>query len=369
MPVTMHDVARRAGVSVKTVSNVVNGYAHLRPATKERVEAAIAELGYQVNVAARNLRQGRTGMIGLAVPELSQPYFAQLADLVIQAGEDLGVTVLIEQTGAQRDRELEVLHGARRRMRDGLILSPLALGEEDRAALSVDYPLVLLGERIFHGPTDHVTMANEDGGYAATRHLLDLGRRRIAILGAHPGAPTGSASLRIAGYRRALDEAGLALDPALVVPGDRWQRATGAEAMSRLLDSGTAVDAIFGLNDAMALGALRVLSARGLAVPDDVAVVGFDDLDDARYSTPSLTSVDPGRHDIARTAVRLLVERIADPARAARPAVEHVAPFRVVERESTLGPQVPTPQPTPPSPTPPSPTPPSPTPPSSAQEA
>jgi DNA-binding LacI/PurR family transcriptional regulator len=337
MPVTMHDVALRAGVSVKTVSNVVNGYPYLRAATKERVEAAIAALGYQVNVAARNLRQGRTGMIGLAVPELSQPYFAQLADLVIQAGEEAGVTVLIEQTGAEHDRELQVLHGERRRMTDGLIFSPLALGDDDRAELSVDYPLVLLGERIFHAPVDHVTMANEEGGYAATRHLLELGRHRIAVLGARPDEPTGAASLRLAGYERALREAGVAVDPALVVPADRWNRAAGAAAMTRLLAAGTAVDAVFGLNDATALGALRVLSAGGVRVPDDVAVIGFDDVDDALYSTPSLTSVNPGRRDIARTAVRLLVERIAEPAAGTHPVVEHVAPFDVVERESTRG--------------------------------
>lgn len=336
MPVTMHDVAQRAGVSVKTVSNVVNGYPYLRPATKERVEAAIAELGYQLNVSARNLRQGRTGMIGLAVPELSQPYFAELADMVIQAGEERGVTVLIEQTGAERERELEVLHGTRRRMTDGLIFSPLALGEEDRAEISVDYPLVLLGERIFHGPADHVTMANEEGGYAATAYLLELGRQRIAVIGAHPGERLGSAPLRIEGYRRALAEAGIAEDPDLVLAGDPWHRATGAAAMERLLESGASFDAVFGLNDAMALGALRALAARGVRVPEDVAVIGFDDVDDAQYSTPTLSSIAPGRRDIARTAVQLLVDRIARPT-PTRPFVEHVAAFHVVERESTLG--------------------------------
>jgi DNA-binding LacI/PurR family transcriptional regulator len=336
MPVTMHDVAQLAGVSVKTVSNVVNGYPYLRPATKARVEAAIAELGYQLNVSARNLRQGRTGMIGLAVPELSQPYFAELADMVIQAGEERGVTVLIEQTGAERDRELEVLHGTRRRMTDGLIFSPLALGEEDRDELSVDYPLVLLGERIFAGPTDHVTMANAEGGYAATAYLLERGRRRIAVVGAHPGERLGSAVLRVRGYERALADAGVPLDHDLLVPIDPWHRSTGAAATESLLAAGTPFDAIFALNDAMALGALRALTARGIRVPQDVAVIGFDDVDDARYATPSLSSVAPGREDIARTAVELLVARIAQPG-AARPFVEHVAPFHIVERESTLG--------------------------------
>ncbi|HEY8720402.1 LacI family DNA-binding transcriptional regulator, partial [Pengzhenrongella sp.] len=204
MAVTMRDVAELAGVSVKTVSNVLNGYPYLRPATRARVESAIAELGYQLNVSARNLRQGRTGMIGLAVPELSQPYFAELADLVIQAGQERGIPVLIEQTGSRRDRELEVLHGALRRATDGLIFSPLALGEEDRAELSVPYPLVLLGERIFHAPADHVTMANVEAAQAATRHLIETGRRRIALFGAHPGEVLGSAALRTEGYRLAL---------------------------------------------------------------------------------------------------------------------------------------------------------------------
>ena len=335
----MHDVAQLAGVSVKTVSNVVNGYPYIRPVTRARVEAAIVELGYRLNVSARNLRQGRTGMIGLAVPELSQPYFAELADLVIQAGEEAGVTVLIEQTGAERNRELEVLHGTRRQMTDGLIFSPLALGEDDRAEFTVDYPLVLLGERIFHAPADHVTMANVEGAYAATRLLIERGRRRIAVIGAHPGETVGSAGLRVQGYERALVEAGLPLDPALVGPVDAWHRATGAEAMERLLTSGTPFDAVFALNDAMALGALRALSARGVRVPQDVAVIGFDDVDDARYSSPSLSTVAPGRVQIARTAVELLtarIARIADPT-TDRSYAEIVADFEIVERESTAG--------------------------------
>ncbi|HEY5554279.1 MAG TPA: LacI family DNA-binding transcriptional regulator, partial [Cellulomonas sp.] len=139
----MHDVAALAGVSVKTVSNVVNGYQYIRPATRAKVEAAIGELGYRINITARNLRQGRTGMIGLAVPELSLPYFAELADSVIRAAEDVRLTVLIEQTGAVRQRELEVLSGQRRHLTDGLIFSPLDLGEQDKASFDVDFPMVL----------------------------------------------------------------------------------------------------------------------------------------------------------------------------------------------------------------------------------
>ncbi len=332
MAVTMRDVADRAGVSVKTVSNVVNGYPHIRPETRGRVEDAIAALGYQVNLSARSLRQGRTGMIGLALPELSLPYFAELADSVMRAAEQRGLVVLIEQTGAVRERELEVLRSERRRLTDGLLFSPLALEPEETAALDVDYPMVLLGERIFGGPVDHVTMANVEGARAATAHLLARGCRRVAVLGAHPGERMGSAALRLEGYRAALADAGLPFDPALVGEAGLWHRSTGAEAMGRLLDSGVEVDGVFAMNDALALGALHVLHARRVAVPGQVAVVGFDDVDDARYAEPPLSSVSPGREQIAQTAVGMLVERIAG---SAAPPRQVVADFAVVAREST----------------------------------
>jgi DNA-binding LacI/PurR family transcriptional regulator len=333
--VTMHDVAAIAGVSIKTVSNVINGYPYIRPETKERVEAAIAQLGYRVNISARNLRQGRTGMIGLAVPELSLPYFAELADSVIRAAEEHGIIVLIEQTNASRERELEVLSGQRRHLTDGLIFSPLALGTEDRAHFAVDFPMVLLGERIFGGPADHVTMSNVEAARAATQHLIDSGRRRIAVIGAHEGETVGSAALRVRGYEQALADAGLPLDPALVGEAGLWHRATGAEAMERMLDAGTPFDAVFGLNDALAIGALHALHDRGVAVPDEVAVIGFDDIEDAAYASPPLSSVAPGRETIARTAVDLLLARVAGTAPAGH--VEVVTDFEVVVRESTSG--------------------------------
>ena len=331
---TMHDVAELAGVSIKTVSNVVNAYPYIRPATREKVEAAILELGYQVNITARNLRQGRTGMIGLAVPELSLPYFAELADSVIRAAEARELTVLIEQTGAVRERELGALSGQRRHLTDGLIFSPLSLGPEDTESFKVSFPMVLLGERIFGGPADHVTMNNVEAARAATQHLIDLGRRRIAVLGAHSGEVVGSAALRMQGYEAALRGAGLPFDPALVAEAGLWHRATGAEAMNRLLDSGTPIDAVFALNEALALGALHVLHARRVSVP--IAVIGFDDIDDAAYSSPTLSTVSPGREQIAETAVDLLCARIADTSRSRRYR-KVVADFTIVVRESTAG--------------------------------
>ncbi|MCP2032025.1 DNA-binding LacI/PurR family transcriptional regulator [Okibacterium sp. HSC-33S16] len=335
MATTLHDVATLAGVSIKTVSNVVNDYAHIRPSTREKVLKAIAELGYQPNLSARSLRSGRTGVIGLALPELSLSYFAELADAVIRAAERHGLVVLIEQTGGgDRSREIEMLSSPRLQLTDGLLFSPLGMGQDDVELLNVSYPLVLLGERIFGGPTDHVTMRNEEAAKAATTHLIEGGRRRIAVLGVHEGERVGSAGLRLKGHREALDEAGIEFDERLMGRVDRWHRLDGAETMRRIIESGVEFDAVFGLNDTLALGAMRVLQEAGLRVPQDVAVMGFDGLDEAKYSLPTLSTVDPGRDEIAETAVRVLAERIEN---RGKPYTRerHLTTFEVIAREST----------------------------------
>jgi DNA-binding LacI/PurR family transcriptional regulator len=332
MAVTLHDVAALAGVSIKTVSNVINDYPHIRPATREKVEAAIAQLGYTPNLTARNLRSGRTGAIALAVPDLSLAYFAELAAEVIREAEAAGVVVLVEQTGADRTRELELLRSPRLKLTDGLIFSPLGMGQEDADALDVPFPMVLLGERIFDGPTDHVTMRNVDAARAATEYLIAQGRRRIAVVGAHEGELIGSAALRLQGYREALEAAGIPYDDSIIGYTTLWHRANGARSMRELLAAGVEFDAVFGLNDTLALGAMRVLQEAGRRVPEDVAVLGFDGLDEAEYSIPSLTTVDPGREWIARTAVSTLLERIAGDADA--PPRTLLADYRILQRES-----------------------------------
>ncbi|MFF1878433.1 LacI family DNA-binding transcriptional regulator [Leifsonia sp. NPDC058230] len=334
MAVTLHDVARAAGVSIKTVSNVINDYPHIRESTKARVLEAIRELGYQPNLSARGLRSGRTGVISLIIPDLKNAYFAELSDAVMRAAAEHDLVVMIQQSGGIRERELEVLHGPRMRMVDGILFSVLALGQEDAALLDIPTPLVLLGERIFNGPADHVTMQNVAASRAATEHMIELGRRRILAFGAHEHEVIGSAGLRLTGYRQALEAAGRPVDERLIVNVGNWHRSDGAEAMRAALDSGLEFDAVVAFNDSIALGAMRVLQEKGIRVPDEVAVIGFDDIDETRYSLPSLSTIDPGREEIARTAVSVLIERIADPA-AALPPREFEAGFRVVEREST----------------------------------
>ncbi|MFC9428751.1 LacI family DNA-binding transcriptional regulator [Streptomyces sp. NPDC056987] len=344
MTVSLKDVAERAGVSIKTVSNVVNNYRHVTPSMRSRVQRAIDELGYVPNLTARHLRKGRTGILALAVPELGNPYFAELAGAVIDAAAEHEYTVLLDHTGGSREREILVSQGFRARVIDGLILSPIELEAEDLRGRDQDAPLVLLGEREYDLPYDHIAIDNVAAARTAVRHLLALGRSRIAFLGARTDRFNEPSQLRLRGWRAELTAAGVPAPDALVAPTGGWAHADGAAAMARLLDSGELPDAVFAYNDLIAIGAMRVLSERGLRVPEDVAVVGFDDVAEGRYGTVTLTTVSPAKHTIARLAVRSLVERLEGAREGAGDEVgdgprarELRAEFRLVERESTLG--------------------------------
>jgi DNA-binding LacI/PurR family transcriptional regulator len=328
----LKDVAARAGVSIKTVSNVVNGYVHVAPETRARVQDAIDELGYKPNVAARQLRSGRSGVIALALPELQSPYFAEMAGLIVQAAERRSWTVLIDQTDGQADRERALVAGLRRHAIDGLIFSPLALAGEELARGGDDTPMVLLGERIWHGPADHVAIDNTAAAADATRHLAELGRQRIAAIGAQDWPSAVTSHQRLAGYRLALADAGLPADPRLVAEVQSFHRADGAAAMARLLDLPAPPDAVFCFNDLLALGAIRTLLERGVRIPDEVAVVGFDDIEDGRFSTPTLTTIAPDTAGIAQIAIDLLAERLGE---ASEPPREVKVGHQLVIREST----------------------------------
>jgi DNA-binding LacI/PurR family transcriptional regulator len=329
----LKDVAERAGVSVKTVSNVVNGYVHVRPDTRARVMEAIEALDYRPNISARNLRLGRTGIIALAVPELDIPYFAELAKHVVSAAARHGWTVLIDQTNGDSEQERLVAAGIRDHMIDGLIFSPLALTAADLDAGAKATPMVLLGERVAHGPADHVAIDNVAAARDATTHLIGLGRRRIAAIGAQHTAEAATARLRLAGFGEALHAAGITQDEALVAPAPEWHRADGAAAMRTLLAAGPPPDAVVCFNDTLALGAMRALHEAGLRVPDDVAVAGFDDIEDGRFSVPTLTTVAPDKADLARVAVDLLAARLSTTEGA--PPREQTVPHRLIAREST----------------------------------
>lgn len=307
---SVKDVASLANVSAKTVSNVVHGVPRVTAETRDRVLQAIEQLGYRPNMAARNLRQGRTGIIALAVPELHVPYFAELATMIIDLAHEAGYTVLVDQTERERDRELGIVEGRVAQLVDGIILSPLASTRADLEQRRDATPMVLLGERVAPGLADHVAIDNTAAARLATDHLIATGRRRIAAIGAQSTRPVTAGGLRLSGYRDALQAAGLPVAEELIIPAANFFRADGAMAMERLLQLPEPPDAVFCFSDLLAIGALRVLHDHGIRVPGQVALIGFDDIEESRFCYPRLSTISPDKESIARETLRMLRERI-----------------------------------------------------------
>jgi DNA-binding LacI/PurR family transcriptional regulator len=331
----LKDVAERAGVSIKTVSNVVRGQARVAESTRQRVLRAVAELGYRPHATARHLRTGRSGVVALAVPELVQPYFAELAAAVITAAGEHGVSVLIEDTRGDAAAELDVASGHSHPLIDGVLLSPLRLDQAALARRTRHLPLVLLGEREYEVPADHVLIDNVAAAREATAHLLALGRRRVAAIGFQTSPPVATSEQRARGYHEALHAAGVPFDPALAAGVTDYSRASGAAAIHALLALPDPPDAVFCFSDLLASGAMRAAHDHGLRIPDDLAVAGFDDVEEARYAVPSLTTVAPDKPQLAALAVGALLARIeGDPD--APPTTLHAA-HRLVVRESSAG--------------------------------
>ncbi len=337
MAVTLRDVARQADVSLKTVSNVVNERPHVREETRARVMDAIQRLGYRPNLSARQLKYGRSGFITLAVSELRNPYFAELATRITAEAARLGYIALLEITEGDREHERLILNGAQTHMVDGVIFSPTMSSVADIAARQDTVPMVLLGEREAPPGFDRVAVDSVAASDAMVTHLIATGHRRVAALGALP--EIGTASVRLAGYRQAMAHAGLPVDPALIIDVPSYTRANGRDAMLRLLTQPDRPDAVFCFSDLLALGAIRACQESGVDVPRDVAIAGFDDLDETRFYTPSLTTITPDMDFLARRALRVLDDRIRGRVEPGEGGLVDV-PWRLTVRESTGGPHV-----------------------------
>jgi len=336
---TQADVAELAGVSRKTVSNVVNQYPHVSKDLVQRVNAAIATLGYRPNQAARTLRTGRTRTIQLVVPELDVPYFAELARGVVRAAESRNFSVLIRQTFGDRERETRAIDGDLGDHADGTILSPVSSNLDSIRDRQSPSPVVLVGELQGGDSLPHIGIDNEAAAHDATAHLISRGRRRVGFIGAQDRDDSRMAQMRRAGWARALETAGLDPDESLVRYTDGYHRADGAAAMRDLIESAAGVDAVFCATDLLALGAIRAAFDAGVRVPQDVAIAGFDGVDEGRYSVPSLTTIAPNKQLIAERAVERLVELMAeldDPYETPRDAAPEVLiPFELIVRESS----------------------------------
>ncbi|GAA3938690.1 LacI family DNA-binding transcriptional regulator [Microbacterium soli] len=329
----MKDVAALAGVSPKTVSNVVTGAFAVSEETRARVDRAMAQLDFVPNLSARGMRTGRSGTIAVALPDLATAYSAELVHSLVAAAHRRGLAVQFEETAQSPEREGELLARARRRQVDGLILNPVRL--EDSVLHDADDlpPLVVIGE-VEQQRADHAGIDSRLAAAEIARHVLSRGARRIAVIGGATARTeaTATSRLRLEGVHDALAEAGIDSDPRREVYRMPWSMASGAEAMRELLDRGVEIDAVIAFTDSLAFGALHALAEAGIRVPEDVLLAGFDDVELSAFTTPSLTTVAFDRDALAESALDLLVSRIDDPTAAPR---SMTIPHRLHERDST----------------------------------
>lgn len=298
---TIREVSRRAKVSPSTVSRVLNGTVPVAEATKKRVLAAVEELNYRPNTFARGLATNRSGGVGVAINELTSPFYGAIVRGIEAEVEAAGMHLLVSSGHAEAERERRAVEFLRERRADALIVQVEATDDATLLEWARDQaPLVVIGRLV--PELACVYLDNEKGGFLATRHLLEQGHRRIAHI-TGPLAMQDSRA-RLQGYRRALEAAKLGYDERFVVESD-FQEEGGQRATRRLLARGLGISAIFAGNDQMAAGALQVLREAGLRVPDDISLVGYDDVLFSRYLYPGLSTVRQPLIEMGRAAARL----------------------------------------------------------------
>lgn len=331
--VTMSEVAREAGVSVMTVSNVLNNRSNVGGDTRLHVLEVVDRLGYEINLTARRLRSGRTGTVGLIVPRFDLHYYGELASLISDALAVDRMHLVVEQSGASRERELSALSLARLQQYDGVLLGAVGLDMADLDRIHPDLPTVLFGEQDVPDRYHRVHMGNVAGARLATEHLIACGAKRIAVLGGKLTAPRPEmATYRATGWSDALADAGLTPLPDLVIPLHDYSISEARARITDALAAGLEIDGIFAVTDEVAIGALAGLHDAGMRVPDDVQLVGFDNLGISQHLIPGLTTIDPHRPAMVDEALRLLRRQFEDE----NAAPEHiVSPVSLVTRGST----------------------------------
>ena len=319
---TLHDVAARVGVSTRTVSRVVNGEGGFSDATEARVKAAIDELGYRPNLLARGLITKRTNTIGLVGGSMLDPFFPELAEGVEQAGQELGLTLFFAATSEDRERQERVLDSLVSRGVDGIIVFPVN-GDPAPIRKLRNVPVVVINPATQDPTISSVSSDIVGGAMLAVEHLQGQGRRQIVFLGnASPHS-----SQREQGYSHALRGESLRIHN--IEPTAEAAMA-GIDAM---IERWPDVDALFTYNDVMAMAAIRRLQALGRTVPDDVAVVGFDNIGLSAYTNPPLTTIDLQQTTVGRTAVAMLNDLMNDPSQPVQHTLQGV---ELVVRESSI---------------------------------
>lgn len=312
MAITLEEIAKLSNVSRSTVSRVINGDPNVKDETRQAVLEVIERLNFQPNLAARSLAAGRSNVIGLVIPAgiaaiFSDPWFPQVVNGISSACNINGYSVMLWLAEPEYERQMitKILHSG---LLDGVIVSSMAIGDPLVVALSKSkMPFVLIGRQPYLDVV-HIDVDNVAGGYEATMHLINLGYQKIATIAGPQSLIAGYD--RFQGFKRALEDGHLQFDPKFVVEGD-FSESSGYEACAKLIEHKP--EAVFVANDTMALGALRLMREKRIRVPEDVAIIGYDDIPNAISSPVPLSTVRQPTQEMGSAAVRSLLQIIANP--------------------------------------------------------
>jgi len=331
---TMKQVAERAGVSISTVSHVINNTRVVSDDVRQRVLGIIDEMRYIPSAVARSLKNDKTYTIGVLVPNSSNPYFAELIRWIEDAAFELGYNIILCNAHGGAQKQTAYLRLLMEKRIDGLVLVASGADDEQDLLLRHEAVPIVQVERALPGiDADLILAGEEEGGYAATRHLIELGHRDIACVSGPADLPR--TRERVGGFMRAMAEAGLAV-PAEQIVHEEFTSAGGHAAFIRLLARPQRPTAVFVTSDLMALGGLCAAGAAGVRVPAQMSVVGYDDIAGAGYALPPLTTVAPPKRDMANLAIELLIDRIRG---AHTPLRRAALASTLVVRASTAPPQ------------------------------
>ena len=326
--VSIQDIAREAGVSVATVSRVINRNNSVRPETEKRVREVMIKNNYQPSFAARNLRKMKNKIVLILMSTIVNPFLAKVVKGIEDASAELGYHTMICNTYDDSERDNLYLNLIKKKLADGAIIIGSNLKPQELRKTIGQIPIVQCSEYVVDIGIPYVTIDNKAAAYDATEHLIKKGRRKIAHMTVENNLI--SSKLRLEGYRQALEDNGISFDPSLVIKGNYGFR-NACSVMTEFFKSGKNCDGLFAISDRMAAGAIKSAFSAGLRVPEDIAVVGFDNIDVGYISDPQITTVSQNEHEMGTAAMNVLARMISGKESCDRIILNH----SLIARQST----------------------------------